>query len=143
MSHDRNSGTENPSDGFLYLFSAFEFDGIGSGFFHNAYGRCQSLLGVSLIGTERHIDNNERTFYGTDDRLSVIDHLVESHGQCGNISCHNVRGRIAHQNYVHAGTVDKCRHRVVVSGKHRYFFAAFFHFDKAACSYFAGIFGIS
>ena len=96
-----------------------------------------------MIGAEGHVDNDQRAFYGTHDRLSVIYHLVEGHGQCGHIAGHDVRGGVAYENDVHAGAVDEGGHGVVIGGEHGYLFAAFFHLGEAACGYFAGIFGIS
>ena len=105
VSHNGYAGAEDALYGFEYLFAAFEFDGIGSGFFHNAYSRSKSLLGVALICAERHIDNNKGTVDGTNDGGGVNNHLVERDGQGGFVAFHNIGCAVAHQYNINLSTV--------------------------------------
>ena len=80
VSHHRDARRKDAADGFEHLFASFQFDGVGTGLFHDADGGGQSLLGVALIGAKRHVDHNEGALDGTLDRRGIDNHLVEGDG---------------------------------------------------------------
>ena len=57
----------------------------------------------------------------------MVDHLIKSNGQGGGVACHNVGGRVPYQYYIHAGTIYKGSHSVVVGREHGDFFSTLFH----------------
>jgi hypothetical protein len=70
----------------------------------------------------------------------VVCCLVGCGGRCGHVPCHNVRGRIANQQYVNFGFIKYFGHTEIVGRKHTYFFAALLHFLQHVGSYAGNFF---
>ena len=127
MTHDGDARREDTRDGFQHLFPTLELDGVGAGLFHDADGGGQSLLGVALVGAERHVDDDEGTTDGTLDRGGVDNHLVKGDGQRGIIALHDVGSGVADQDNIYLGAVEQLGHGIVVSRQHGDFLATVLH----------------
>ena len=125
--HDGYASAEDALDGLADLGAALHLDTVGVRLLHHADGRGEGLFGVALVGAEGEVDDDQRAADGLDDRLAVVDHLIERDGQRGDVARHDVRGRVADQDNVHTGAVNDLRHRVIVSREHGDLLAALLH----------------
>ena len=99
-------------------------------FFHDADSTFEGLSRISLIGSERHVDDNQCSVNSTLDTLSVIDHVVEGHRNGCHLACHYVRCRITYEDYVHTCSINEASKRIVVRCQHRDGFVCSLHFLK-------------
>ncbi len=116
MSHDGDARREDALDRLHDLRAALQLDGIGLGLLHDADGRVECDLRVALIGAEGQVDDHQCAVYGTHDRARMIDHHIQSYGECGLVTGHYVGSRVADQNHVYACGIDDLGHRIVVRG---------------------------
>ncbi len=140
MPHNGNAGAEYALHRLHYFGTAFEFKSIGMGFFHYAYGTGNSFPGIALIASEGHVYHYQGPLNSLSHRFAVIDHLIQSDRQGGNISGHYVRSRISNENNVHTSLIYQLCHRVIVGREHGNFFISLLHFCQTMRRDFAGIF---
>ena len=130
MPHDGNACAQDSVYRFEDFLASLELDGACFGLLHDAYRRTERLFRVALIGAEGHVHYHEGTFHCTGDRLCMVYHVVERHGDGRFVAGHDVGSGIADQNDVYSGPVEDTGHGVVVCRQHGDFFAAAFHFGE-------------
>ena len=59
---------EDPGNGFLDLTPPLHLYCMGSGLFHDPNGRCQGLLGISLVGSKGQVTDDQGPLYSTHHR---------------------------------------------------------------------------
>ena len=114
MSHDRNPGPDRHIDKFRDPASTLEFHSTGPRLLHHASGVPESLLVIRLIRHERHVDNDHSSLYAPHDRQSVVDHLVERHGNRRFVSLKHHAERIPHEQKVDPGLVEQTRRQKII-----------------------------
>src|SRR4051812_43976943 len=79
---------------------------------------------------EWYVDNDESSFHRFHYRRRVIDHLVECDGQCGFVTSHYIRSRVANENNVDTSAIDDLRHAEIICSEHSDLLTAVLHFLK-------------
>ena len=130
MSHDRNTCRQNSFNRFNNLGPTLKFDSMAFCFLHNSDGTFEGLSRISLVGSKRHVDDNECSINSTLNTLSVVDHVVERHWDGCHLTCHDVRSRIADKDHVNTCCIHEASKRVVVRRQHGDGFVGTLHFLK-------------
>ena len=115
--------------------AALDLDRRGAGL-QQAAGVAHRLLDAHLIGHERHVGHDERARGAAGHRARVVQHVVERDRQRVLVAEHDHAHRVADEQHVDAGAVEKPRHRGVVGGEHGNLLAAPFPLAQVGHAYF-------
>jgi hypothetical protein len=105
--------------------ASFELDRIHAGFLKEASGIANRFGGGNLVGHERHVTDQMRAARASGHGLAVVNHVFHGHRKGVLVTQHHHAQRIADQDGIHAGAIERQRGRVVVGGDHGDRFTAF------------------
>ena len=97
---DRNLGINHAPNQVSTFFSAFDFYSFSSTLFHEAGCVTNSLIPRSVVGTVRHISQQQGMFDAPPDGAHMMKHLVDRNRQCVVIAQHGLGQRISDQHDV-------------------------------------------
>ena len=80
MPHNRNAGRHNSFDRIHNFFSAFQFNSMCTGLFHDSDGTGQCNVRIGLIGAKREIHYHQTMMNASDDGLRMVNHLIQRYG---------------------------------------------------------------
>ena len=130
MTHHGNTSGQDSLNRFSNFGAALKFDGVAAGFLHDADGGFKRLTRVPLVGSKRHVNDQQGAVHGSLNALSVVDHVVEGHGHRGDLTGHDVGRGVPYEDDVNTCLVDKAGKGVIVSRQHGDFFTRPLHFLK-------------
>jgi len=77
VTHHRHAALGQKRDGLRHAPAAFDLDRAAAGLFHHPRRRGEGLLFRSLVGAERHVDDDKRPLRAAHHRVTLQDHHVE------------------------------------------------------------------
>ncbi len=118
VAHDGDTGPHDRVDGVPHVLAALELHAVGAALLEEPSGVPDRLLDRDLVAEEGHVADDEAALPRADDRLAVVDHLVERHGQGRLVPEEDVRERVADEDDLDSGFVHGPRLNEVVGGDH-------------------------
>src|SRR3990172_8466929 len=118
VSHDRDAGGHNLAHGFGPVVAAFQFYGIHASLLKKAAGGRHGLLKRNLVGHEGHIADEHGLACSTKNRPRMMEHILHGYGKSIWIREYDHAERVADQDGVDAGAIDRQGCRIVIGGKH-------------------------
>ncbi len=115
MADDGNLGFDERADELDAR--AFDLDGFGAGLLDEADGVGDGLGDRAVIAAEGHVGHDERAAHGAAHGARVVQHLVDGDGQRVFVAEDDHGERVADEDEIDAGLVDKARGGVVVGGE--------------------------
>ena len=115
--------------------NTFDLHSRRSAFQNQTAGIPHGLFQAELEREERHVRNDQRPLGAAAHRARVMNHHVERDRQGCLVTQHHHPERIADKNHIDARSIQEPRHREVVGGQHRDFFALFFHRSQIGNTY--------
>ncbi len=109
---------------------ALDLDGFGAGFLDEADGVGDALGDRAVIAAEGHVGHDERAAHGAAHGARVVQHLVDGDGKRVFMAENDHGERVADENEIDAGLVDKPRGGVVVGGERGDGLALALHFAE-------------
>ena len=135
VAHYRDAHLHHATDGADDRQAALHLHRGGAGL-QQASSVADRLLDAHLIGHEGHVGHHERALSAAGHGARVVQHVVERHRQRVLVAEHHHAHRVAHEQHVDAGAVEKPRHRRVVGGEHGNLLAAAFPLAQVGHAYF-------
>ena len=115
--HHRDARGHDAADLLGAANPALELHGVGVRLFHEAERGVKRFVGTGLVGSERHVGDDERAFDGSCDRAGQRNELIHGHRERGVEAEHVVAGGVADQQKVDAGLVEDLGAQLVVAGQ--------------------------
>ena len=135
MSHHRNSDIDKALRGVRNLAAAFDLYRRRSALLNQPAGVAHRFFHAELKREERHVGHNQGPLGTPAHRPRVMNHHVEGDGKRVVVAQDNHPQRVPHENDIHAGAVQKPRHREIISSPYGDLFAAFLHRPQIGHAY--------
>jgi hypothetical protein len=116
MRHHGDAALGQKRDGLRHAPAALELDGAATGLLEDARRRHEGLLPRRLIGTERHVDHDQRALRAAHHGVALQDHHVERHRHRALEPVHHHAERVADQDHV-AMLVEDARGVRMIGGE--------------------------
>ena len=117
VAHHRDLGVEDGVDRVEALAAALELHRGGAGA-HEAGRVGDGVLAPEVVAHPRQVGDDQRARLRARDRAGVVRHVVDGDVQRVVVPEHDHRHRVADEDHVDAGGVDRARRRRVVRGDH-------------------------
>ena len=117
MSHDGNSCPNQSVNSVEHLgASTFDLYGPDTSLLHRAATIEHCTLDARLIREKRHVDDDQRALHSPTHGRCMINHVVQRDGECRWKTHHRRANRIANENGIDSGFVDKSPEQRIVCG---------------------------
>ena len=136
MAHNHDACIHDGPDLVNYTNTAFQLDGVASGFFKKAAGIFHCLFDAALIGHKGHVTDDKSIGCSASDRLGMEDHLVHDHRDCSAIAIYAHSQAIADEKHVQASCFSKLCCGKIIGGQEGDFLAVFLHFIEFMYHFF-------
>jgi hypothetical protein len=83
MRHHRHAAFDQETNRLRHARAAFDLDGAAARFFEHARSIHEGLFLRALVGTERHVDDDQRALTATHHRVALQNHHFERDGNRG------------------------------------------------------------
>ena len=94
--------------------ATLDLHSLGPRLFHKAGGISNRVLGVHMIGTVGHVDDQQGVLHAAPHRPRMVQHFVHGDGEGIFVAEHGLRQGIAHQDNVDPSFVHQTRSGIVV-----------------------------
>ncbi len=117
MPHCRNSCCNDSSHPVGHNVTAFQLDGVTTGFSHKSSGVKHCGFCAGLIGHVGHISYQKSCWSTPPDCLGMADHVIHGHRKSPVISEHGHSQAVSHQDHVHLGLFLEISRRVIITSQ--------------------------
>ena len=128
--HHRYAAFGQASNGVGDDLAAFELDRLRTALLQQPRCVAQRVGGVRLVSHERHVGDDQRSAGATNDRLGVVDNVVQCHRNGGIQTENDFAQRVAHQDHRNLSFVHQPCGRMIVRGHAGYRLPRAFHGRK-------------
>lgn len=123
VAQDGDAACGEVCDGVCHVGAAFDFDGVGAGFFHESGGGGECLFGGVLVGPKGQVGDDEGAVGAAGDGAGDDEHFVYGDAEGGGVAEDSVGCGVTDEEDGDACGVEDAGGHVVVGGEHGPFVA--------------------